>query len=332
MFKDKSILITGGTGSFGKKFTQMVFNEFKPKKVVILSRDEMKQWEMKQQYIDNDNIRFLIGDVRDKDRLYRAFNDIDIVIHAAANKIVPIAERDPFECVKTNIDGAKNVIDASIDCNVKRIIAISTDKASNPSNLYGATKMVSDNLFVNANNYVGFKDTRFAVVRYGNVMGSRGSVIPLFIKMLANNAETIPITDTEMTRFMITLEDGVRFVFNSLEKMQGGEIFVKKLPSMKVVEIANTIAPNIRQEIIGKRPGEKIHEQMISIDDAECTLENDDYYIIIPHKDNFGLKVEYKGKKVHKGFSYSSDVNDYWMKNEELIKWIGQNKEIIGSF
>ena len=332
MFKNKSILITGGTGSFGKKFTEMIFNQFSPKKVVILSRDEMKQWEMKQQYNDNDNIRFLIGDVRDKDRLYRAFNDIDIVVHAAANKIVPIAERDPFECIKTNIDGAKNVIDAAIDCEVHKIIAISTDKASNPSNLYGATKMVSDNLFVNANNYVGKKNTRFSVVRYGNVMGSRGSVIPLFLKLIENNSKTIPITDVEMTRFMITLEEGVQFVWSSLEKMQGGEIFVKKLPSMKVIDIASTLAPNIEQEIIGKRPGEKIHEQMISIDDADCTLENEDYYTIVPHKDNFGLNVEYQGQKVDKVFSYSSDINDNWMKNESLSEWIKQNKDSIGHF
>ena len=332
MFNDKSILVTGGTGSFGKKFTQMIFEEYKPKKVVILSRDEMKQWEMKQQYLENENIRFLIGDVRDKERLYRAFNDIDIVVHAAANKIVPIAERDPFECVKTNIDGAKNVIDAAIDCEVTKIIAISTDKASNPSNLYGATKMVSDNLFVNANNYVGSKNTRFSVVRYGNVMGSRGSVIPLFLKLIKMKSKTIPITDEEMTRFMITLEDGVKFVWNSLEKMQGGEIFVKKLPSMKVVDIANTIAPNIKKEIIGRRPGEKIHEQMISVDDADCTLENDDYFIIVPHKDNFGLNAVYKGKNVDKGFSYSSDINDSWMQKESLSEWINKNKDKIGHF
>ena len=332
MFNNKSILITGGTGSFGKKFTQMIFDQYKPKKVVILSRDEMKQWEMSQNYIDNKNIRFLIGDVRDKDRLYRAFNGIDIVIHAAANKIVPIAERDPFECVKTNIDGAKNVIDAAIDCKVKKVVAISTDKASSPSNLYGATKMVSDHLFVNANNYVGKKNTKFSVVRYGNVMGSRGSVIPLFLKMTKKNSKSIPITDSDMTRFMITLEEGVKFVWMSLEKMKGGEIFVKKLPSMKVVEIAKTIAPNIKQKIVGKRPGEKIHEQMISVDDSDYTLENKDYYIIVPHKDNFGKSEKYQGRKVQKGFSYSSDVNSDWMTNENLSEWIKSNQEIIGSF
>ncbi len=332
MFKNKSILITGGTGSFGKKFTQMVFKKYKPKKLVIFSRDEMKQWEMKNHYVSNDKIRFLIGDVRDKERLYRAFHGIDLVIHAAANKIVPIAERDPFECVKTNVDGAKNVIDAALDSDVEKVIAISTDKASSPSNLYGATKMVSDNLFVNANNYVGTKRSRFSVVRYGNVMGSRGSVIPLFLDIMSQKRKAIPITDPDMTRFMISLEDGVQFVWDSIKNMKGGEIFVKKLPSMKVTDIADTIAPNIKQIIIGKRPGEKIHEQMISIDDADNTLEHRNHFIIIPHKDNFGLNVKYTGKKVKKDFSYSSNINAHWMKNDELLLWIQKNKYSIGSY
>ncbi len=332
MFKNKSILITGGTGSFGKKFTQMVFKKYKPKKLVIFSRDEMKQWEMKNHYVSNDKIRFLIGDVRDKERLYRAFHGIDLVIHAAANKIVPIAERDPFECVKTNVDGAKNVIDAALDSDVEKVIAISTDKASSPSNLYGATKMVSDNLFVNANNYVGTKRSRFSVVRYGNVMGSRGSVIPLFLDIMSQKRKAIPITDPDMTRFMISLEDGVQFVWDSIKNMKGGEIFVKKLPSMKVTDIADTIAPNIKQIIIGKRPGEKIHEQMISIDDADNTLEHQNHFIIIPHRDNFGLNVKYTGKKVKKDFSYSSNINTHWMKNDELLLWIQKNKYSIGSY
>ena len=325
MFNNKNILITGGTGSFGQNFVSYVLKNYKPNKIVVFSRDEMKQWDMAEKLRHNKTLRFFIGDVRDKDRLHRAFDGIDYVIHAAANKIVPIAEYNPFECIKTNIIGAMNVLDVSIDRGVKKVIALSTDKASSPINLYGATKLVSDKLFVSGNSYSGTNITKFSVVRYGNVMGSRGSVIPFFLKL--NKNEKYPITDINMTRFMITLDQGVNFVIDSLKRMQGGEIFVKKIPSMKVIDILNAINPNADIEIIGIRPGEKIHEQMISRDEALKTYEFDDYYVILPsfvsdEHERYNYKLS---NKVNENFSYNSFNNHDWMDREFLTKWIKES-------
>tara|TARA_B110000503_G_C7089769_1_gene388873 strand:+ start:260 stop:1255 length:996 start_codon:yes stop_codon:yes gene_type:complete len=324
MFNNSSILITGGTGSFGNAFIKMTLDNFNPKRLVIFSRDEIKQWEMTKIYGNDPRVRFFIGDVRDKDRLKRALNGIDYVVHAAATKIVSTAEYNPFECVKTNINGAMNLIDACIDLGVKRVIALSTDKASGPANLYGATKLVSDKLFIGGNSYTR-GETRFAVVRYGNVMGSRGSVIPLFLSEMKNNK--IPITDKRMTRFMISLEQGVELVWHAIEDMIGGEIYVKKIPSMKVIDIANVIAPNISQEIIGIRPGEKLHEQMISFEDSPYTYEYNDHYKILPaiHGwNNDKLRIG-KGKLVQKDFIYTSDKNTEWMSQTSLDKWMKLN-------
>ena len=330
MFNNKSILVTGGTGSFGNKFTEMLLKSFSPKKLVIFSRDEMKQWEMAKKLGDNSKLRFFIGDVRDRDRVYRAFDGIDYVVHAAATKIVPTAEYNPFECVKTNIDGAKNVIDAAIDKGVKKVVALSTDKASSPINLYGASKLVSDKLFVAGNSYSGKNPTSFSVVRYGNVMGSRGSVIPFF-ESIKESGE-FPITDFEMTRFMITLEQGVELVWKAFDDMVGGEIYVKKIPSMKVVDIAKTIYSSAKLTEVGIRPGEKVHEQMISVEDAMYTYEYKDYYKILPMLNDWHLTKERikNGKKVNKDFCYSSNLNEHWMTNKDLSKWIAKNKDIIG--
>jgi UDP-N-acetylglucosamine 4,6-dehydratase (inverting) len=330
MLNNKTILITGGTGSFGKKFLDMTLREFNPKKIIILSRDEMKQWDLAQNYKEDSRVRFFIGDVRDKDRLYRAFDGVDYVVHAAATKIVPTAEYNPFECIKTNINGAMNVIDAAIDKNVKGVVALSTDKASSPINLYGATKLASDKLFVSANSQSGEKGTRFSVVRYGNVMGSRGSVIPFF-KSIAHKG-SVPITDQAMTRFMITLEQGVHLVWHAFNDMVGGEIYVKKIPSMSIIDIAETVAPGAKQEIVGIRPGEKIHEQMIGIEDSPYTYEYDEHFKILPaiHSWNEDLKRIDNGKLVDKNFTYSSDNNTQWMSKEELKKWIKENEITIG--
>ena len=272
MLENSSILVTGGTGSFGHAFVPLTLKKFNPKRLVILSRDEMKQWEMAKLFKDDPRLRFFIGDVRDKDRLYRALDGVDYVVHAAATKIVPTAEYNPFECIKTNIDGAMNLIDACIDQGVKRVVALSTDKASSPVNLYGATKLASDKLFVASNNsYAGGHDTRMAVVRYGNVMGSRGSVIPFFMSI--KDQGVLPITDPRMTRFMISLEQGVELVWHAFDDMVGGEIYVKKIPSMKVTHMARVVAPEAKQEIIGIRPGEKLHEQMIGAEDSYFTYE-----------------------------------------------------------
>jgi len=329
MLKNANILITGGTGSFGHTFIPMTLEKYNPKRLVIYSRDEMKQWEMEKLYAGDDRIRFLIGDVRDKDRLYRALDGIDFVVHAAATKIVPTAEYNPFECVKTNVIGAMNLIDACIDRNVRRVIALSTDKASAPANLYGATKLTSDKLFVAANTYSGTHDTRFAVVRYGNVMGSRGSVIPFFLSFLEK--EELPITDDRMTRFMITLEQGVELVWNAFEDTVGGEIYVKKIPSIKVTDIAKAVSTEIKQKIIGIRPGEKLHEQMIGVEDCDNTYEYDDYYKILPaiHDWNNDPKRIKNGKKVEEGFSYVSDENIEWMTIKDLSKWIEKNKNTM---
>lgn len=321
----KVILVTGGTGSFGQRFIRTLLEKFSPKKVIVLSRDEMKQWDMQHAFAALDRkkiLRFFIGDVRDKDRLHRAFHEVDYVIHAAASKIIPTAEYNPFECIKTNVHGAMNVIEAAIEQKVKKVIALSTDKACNPINLYGATKLCSDKLFVAGNAYSGSQKTSFCVVRYGNVMGSRGSVIPFF-RSIAHLGE-FPITNARMTRFMISLEAGVELVLRALREGVGGEIFVPKIPSMKVVDIAKTIAPKAKLKIIGIRPGEKIHEMMISEEDARTTYEYADYYKILPaiHDWHHSLKRIGKGKKCSEGFSYSSGNNSEWMTSAELTKWM----------
>lgn len=314
MVQGKTILVTGGTGSFGKKFITKVLTQ-DVKKVIVFSRDELKQYEMKQEFTDP-RIRFFIGDVRDKDRLYRAFDGVDIVIHAAAMKHVDACEYNPFEAVKTNIHGAQNVIEAAIDRGVEKVIALSTDKAASPVNLYGATKLASDKLFVAANSYVGEKHTMFSVVRYGNVAGSRGSVVPFFKKI--KNTGKIPITDPRMTRFWITLEQGVQFVLDNLKRMQGGEIFVPKIPSMKVTDLAQAIAPECEIEIVGIRPGEKLHEAMIMEDDARHTREYDTYYVIQPEFSWWLSKKDVDNNLLPEGFAYTSDKNDQLLTVEEL--------------
>ena len=330
MLKNSSILITGGTGSFGHTFVPMTLAQHNPSRLVIFSRDEMKQWEMAKLYGDDPRVRFFIGDVRDKDRLARALNGIDYVVHAAATKIVPIAEYNPFECVKTNVFGAMNLIDACIDQGVKRVVALSTDKASSPANLYGATKLTSDKLFIAGNSYSGNNDTRFSVVRYGNVMGSRGSVIPFFL----SQKEDLPITDVRMTRFMITLEEGVDLVWHALDDMVGGEIYVKKIPSMKITDIAVALAPEKRQRVIGIRPGEKLHEQMIGFEDAPHTYEYSKHFKILPaiHDWTNDPKRIGEGKKVPDSFTYSSDNNPQWMSIETLNDWVDKNREKVGLF
>lgn len=330
MLTNASILITGGTGSFGNTFVPMTLAKYNPKRLVIYSRDEMKQWEMAQKFADDPRVRFFIGDVRDKDRLARALDGIDYVIHAAATKIVPTAEYNPFECVKTNINGAMNLIDVCIDRGIKRVVALSTDKASNPINLYGATKLASDKLFISGNAYAGTHNTRFAVVRYGNVMGSRGSVIPFFMSLA--DTGTLPITDTRMTRFMITLEEGVELVWHALDDMHGGEIYVKKIPSMTILDIAKAVAPEAKHNIIGIRPGEKIHEQMIGPEDAPHAFEYEGHYKILPAIHNWSSDVSRinGGKKVVENFMYSSDNNTEWMDVAALRKWIDAHRNKIG--
>lgn len=310
----KTILVTGGTGSFGKKFIKRVL-EYDVKKVIVFSRDELKQYEMAQEFKDS-RIRFFIGDVRDKDRLYRAFDGVDIVIHAAAMKHVGACEYNPFEAVKTNIHGAQNIIEAAIDKGVQKVIALSTDKACSPVNLYGATKLASDKLFIAANSYAGSKNTRFSVVRYGNVVGSRGSVVPFFKKM--RRTGKLPITDERMTRFWITLEQGVQFVLDNLGRMYGGEIFIPKIPSMKVTDLAEAIAPECDLEFVGIRPGEKLHEAMITEDDARHTLEFESYFVIQPEFPWWSDEFIKNGKRLPDGFKYTSDTNTDWLAVEEL--------------
>lgn len=331
MLSNSTILVTGGTGSFGNTFVPLTLEKYNPKKIIIFSRDEMKQWEMAKKFNSDERVRFFIGDVRDKDRLYRALDGVDFVVHAAATKIVPIAEYNPFECIKTNINGAMNLIDACIDKKIKRVVALSTDKASSPVNLYGATKLASDKLFVAGNSYAGGHNTRFAVVRYGNVMGSRGSVIPFFMSIKDNGI--LPITDPRMTRFMISLEQGVELVWHAFEDMIGGEIYVKKIPSMKVTELGKVIAPEARQDIVGIRPGEKLHEQMIGSEDSFYTYQYEDYFKILPaiHEwDKDACRIK-DGRKVDEGFCYTSDNNSEWMSPAELQAWIEANREKIGS-
>ena len=331
MLNNSSILITGGTGSFGHAFVPMTLAKYNPKRLVILSRDEMKQWEMAKLFKDDSRVRFFIGDVRDKDRLYRAMDGVDYVVHAAATKIVPIAEYNPFECIKTNIDGAMNVIDACIDQGVKRVVALSTDKASSPINLYGATKLASDKLFVASNSsYASGHQTSFAVVRYGNVMGSRGSVIPFFMSLKDEGA--LPITDERMTRFMISLEQGVELVWHAFDDMVGGEIYVKKIPSMKVTDIARVVAPEAKQEIVGIRPGEKLHEQMIGAEDSYYTYEYPEHYKVLPQINGWASDTKRikDGVKVPEGFVYASDSNTEWMSDADLQGWIDANQDDIG--
>ena len=322
MFNKKNILITGGTGSFGQNFVKYVLDKYKPKKLIVFSRDEMKQWEMAKSYPKNEILRFFIGDVRDKDRLHRALAGVDYVVHAAATKIVPVAEYNPFECVKTNVLGAMNVIDATIDQKVKRVVALSTDKASSPINLYGATKLASDKMFTASNSYSGEHGTRFSVVRYGNVLGSRGSIIPLFNELKMRGP--LPITDRRMTRFFITLDEAVQTVELAFKKMAGSEIFVKKIPSIKIIDIANAIAPDCKIDEIGMRPGEKLHEQLISADEASYTYEFQDYYKILSPLNEWDSCVKriQEGEKVKEGFTYTSDKNRVWLKNKELANWL----------
>ncbi|MBQ9479256.1 MAG: UDP-N-acetylglucosamine 4,6-dehydratase (inverting) [Selenomonadaceae bacterium] len=325
MFDGKSILITGGTGSFGKKFVELLLKRYNPRRLVIFSRDELKQFEMQQKF-NGACMRYFIGDVRDAQRLERAMNGVDYVVHAAALKQVPAAEYNPMECIKTNVNGAQNVINAAIACKVKKTIALSTDKAANPVNLYGATKLCSDKLFTAANNFVGFASPpppRFSVVRYGNVIGSRGSVVPFFKKLVAEGVNEIPVTDPRMTRFWFKLDDAVDFVFKSFERMKGGEIFVPKIPSMRITDLVEAIAPNIPVKIIGIRPGEKLHEVMCPSDIYYDTLEFKDHYVIMP---SFRMmNIDYTtdalgetGKPVPDGFEYTSGNNDHFLTVEEL--------------
>jgi len=322
MFNNKNILITGGTGSFGKKYTDIILENYTPNKIIIFSRDELKQYEMGQTY-NAPCMRYFIGDVRDEGRVHEAMDGVDFVIHAAALKHVPVAEYNPMECIKTNITGAENVIKAAIKNDVEKVIALSTDKASGPINLYGATKLASDKLFVAANNIVGSRKTRFAVVRYGNVVGSRGSVVPFFKQLMADGVTELPITDAAMTRFLITLEDGVNFVLNNFKRMHGGEIFIPKIPSMKMTDLAKALAPNLPHKIIGIRPGEKMHEVMITENDT--VVEFDDYYVITPtiqfsHKVNYSSNaLGQKGKEIGIGFEYNSLNNTEWLSKEEFL-------------
>ncbi len=323
MFNNKAIFITGGTGSFGRKFIDILLKKYKPKKVIVYSRDELKQFEMQQVY-NQPCMRYFIGDVRDIERLKTAMYEVDYVVHAAALKQVPAAEYNPMECIKTNIQGAQNVIDAAITCGVKKVIALSTDKAANPVNLYGATKLCSDKLFTAANNLVGDRETRFSVVRYGNVVGSRGSVVPFFKSLIANGAKELPITDERMTRFWLRLEDGVEFVLKNFERMQGGEIFIPKIPSMRIMDLAKAIAPNIPTKIIGVRPGEKLHEVMCPSDIYYDTIEFKNHFVIKPTI-KFREVIDYtinsigeKGTPVPDGFEYNSGTNPHFLTVEEL--------------
>ena len=318
-----TLLITGGTGSFGRAFVRACLEQTDLKRIVVLSRDELKQWEMRRLFEDDRRLRFFLGDVRDLSRLERAFDGVDLVVHAAALKQVPAVEYNPFEAVKTNIHGAKNVIDAAIDGGVKKVIALSTDKASSPVNLYGATKLVSDKLFVDGNAYAGGKATHFAVVRYGNVVGSRGSIVPLF-KELAAKGGDIPITDDRMTRFWITLEQAVRFVLDSFERMHGGEIFVPKIPSMRVIDLAEALAPEASIRIIGIRPGEKLHEELISQHDARRTMDIDSAFVVQPDMDWWARATNYQGRAVPQDFCYSSDNNPDWLSVDRLREMVAR--------
>ena len=327
-----SILVTGGTGSFGRRFVRRVLGSSRPARLIVYSRDELKQYEMQNEFrgTGDETLRFFLGDVRDRDRLHRTLDGVDVVVHAAALKQVPAAEYNPFEAIKTNVLGAANVIDAAIDRGIQKVVALSTDKAANPINLYGATKLCSDKLFVAGNSYAGGHRTRFSVVRYGNVVGSRGSVIPFFLKK--RDEGLIPITDERMTRFWITLDQGVDFVIRSLDWMQGGEIFVPKIPSMRIMDLAEAVAPGVPHQIVGIRPGEKLHEVMVPEDDARNTLEHDDHFVIVPLLDGLTVKCEAangEGMRCPDGFRYSSDTNDRWLTLEELRGMTGLAAEQV---
>jgi UDP-N-acetylglucosamine 4,6-dehydratase len=324
MFNGKSVFISGGTGSFGKQYTKTILERYKPKRIVIFSRDELKQFDMQQEF-NAPEMRYFIGDVRDFSRLREAMRGIDYVIHAAALKQVPAAEYNPMECVKTNIHGAENIIRAALECQVDKVIALSTDKAANPINLYGATKLASDKLFVAANNIVGSDRTTFSVVRYGNVVGSRGSVVPFFRKLIANKTDSLPITDERMTRFWITLQEGVDFVLKNFERMHGGEIFVPKIPSVRIVDLAKAMAPNLPLKHVGIRPGEKLHEIMCPMDDSHLTLEFDDHFVLQPTIRFYSKSNDYtinklgeQGKLVEQGFEYNSGKNPHFLSIEEI--------------
>ncbi len=320
MLNNKTILITGGTGSFGKCFTKYVLEHYEPKKIIIYSRDEFKQYLMENEFKEyKDKLRFFIGDVRDRERMQRAFEGVDYVIHAAALKQVPACEYNPNEAIKTNIHGAQNVIDAALDCDVKKVVALSTDKAVNPVNLYGGTKLVSDKLFVAANAYAGTKDINFSIVRYGNVAGSRGSIIPLFHNMVKNGKTELPITDYRMTRFWISLREGVELVIKALEEATGGETFISKIPSFKITDLAQAMLPGCQMPEIGIRPGEKLHEIMVTVEDSDTTYEYDKHFIVYPQVIwNSKQQINLNGRKVTEGFSYSSDNNDQWLSIEEI--------------
>lgn len=329
MLNGKNILITGGTGSFGKQFVRTILKRYRPKKIIIYSRDELKQYEMAQEFNDK-CMRYFIGDVRDLPRLQKAMKGVDYVVHAAALKHVPIAEYNPMECIKTNVMGGQNVVDAAISNGVKKIIALSTDKAASPANLYGASKLVSDKLFVAANNLIGEEDIQFSVVRYGNVLGSRGSVVPYFQKLIAEGVTELPITEADMTRFWITLQEGVDFVLKNFQRMQGGEIFVPKIPSMKMTEMAKALAPHLKQRVIGIRPGEKLHELMCPRDDSHLTLEFEDHFVIQPSI-SFTRQIDYTknllseiGHRVEKGFEYNSRDNTLWLSHNDLLEKLKQ--------
>ncbi len=320
-----NILLTGGTGSFGKKFTEIMLKEYHPKKLVIFSRDELKQHQMRMSGFDHPSLRYFIGDVRDKDRLYRALVGVDLVVHAAALKQVPACEYNPFEAVKTNVLGAQNIIDAAIDNGVDRVMALSTDKAVNPINLYGATKLVAEKLFVQGNAYVGVGNTRFSCVRYGNVVGSRGSVIPVFKKQRERGV--ITVTDERMTRFWLTLEQGVHFVISCIEQMQGGEVFVPKIPSMRIMDLAEAVAPGCEIKVIGIRPGEKLHEVLVARDESRYTLELDDRFVVQPVHPWWKAANWGEGKPLPDGYKFASDKNDHWLTIEELRHMIGEDDE-----
>lgn len=330
MLNGKTILITGGTGSFGNAFTRYVLEHFEPKKIIIYSRDEYKQFIMKNKFKEHsEKLRFFIGDVRDRERLYRAFEGVDYVVHAAALKQVPACEYNPMEAVRTNIDGAMNIVDAALDCNVKRVVALSTDKAVNPINLYGGTKLVSDKLFIAANAYAGVKDVCFSIVRYGNVAGSRGSVIPFFRNIVAEGGKALPITDYQMTRFWISLEEGVQLVIKALTEARGGETFISKIPSFKITDLAQAILPGCDMPEVGIREGEKLHEVMVTKEDSMLTYEYDKHFIVYPHFEWWNAdKIQAGGKRVEAGFEYSSGTNTEWLSVEqiqELLKTVEEH-------
>ncbi len=329
LFEGSSVFITGGTGSFGHEFVKYVLKHFKPRRIIVFSRDEMKQWHMSQSLASDPRVRFFIGDVRDAERLHRALDGVDFVVHAAATKIVPTAEYNPFECVKTNVLGGMNVIDACINQHVKKVVALSTDKACSPANLYGATKLTSDKLFVNGNQYTAGR-TKFSVVRYGNVLGSRGSVIPFFMEKRALGV--LPITDKRMTRFLITLREAVETVLFAFSDMEGSETYIKKIPSIKIIDLARAIAPEAHFDFIGIRPGEKLHEQMLSFEDSWGTYEYESYYKLLPQINDWHLdqKRIKNGKKVEAGFTYSSETNSSWLSEVELQRWLQEYSASVG--